>query len=123
MSTRSSIAVLKADGTVEAVYCHFDGYLKGVGKTLKEYFATQAKAEELVDLGSLSVVAGAESLREVIAYSRDRGEPYERNRPCQYADIDSYFRLVGDAIGDNGYRYIFRDGKWQVWGDMELQDV
>ena len=31
MSTRSSIAVQNPDGTVAAVYCHFDGYLEGVG--------------------------------------------------------------------------------------------
>ncbi len=123
MSTRSSIAVLKADGTVEAVYCHSDGYLSGVGKTLKEHFATQTLAEGLVALGHLSEVMGATDLKSVIAYSRDRGERYECSRPHQYADINSYFRLVEHAIGDNGYRYIFRDGKWQVWGDMELREV
>ncbi len=118
MSTRSSIAVLKADGSVEAVYCHSDGYLSGVGKTLEEHFATQAKAEELVALGDLSSVMGG-----VEAYARDRGEPYADTAPRKYSDISEYYARVGADIWDNGYRYIFIGGKWQAWGSRVSREV
>ncbi len=116
MSTRSSIAVQKSDGTVEAVYCHFDGYLDGVGATLKKSFATQELAEGLVALGDLSSVMSAENLGEVKAYSRDLGEPFEDVAPRKYSDMDEYYARVGSDIGDNGYRYIFSGGKWLAWG-------
>jgi len=35
MATRSRIAIENQDGTVTSIYCHFDGYLSGVGKLLK----------------------------------------------------------------------------------------
>ena len=53
MSTRATIAVRRADGYYDAVYLHFDGYPDHTGETLKEYFATQSLAEELVAGGDL----------------------------------------------------------------------
>ena len=53
MSTRATIAVRRADGYYDAVYLHFDGYPDHTGETLKEYFATQDLAEELVAGGDL----------------------------------------------------------------------
>lgn len=116
MSTRSSIAVQKADGKVEAVYCHFDGYLDGVGETLVLNFDSQELAEGLVSLGGLSTVAGAKDLNDVEAYARDRGERFEDNAPEVFTDLADYRARVGTLIGDNGYRYIFTKGEWAVWG-------
>src|SRR5574338_98773 len=116
MSTRSSIAVEKADGKVEAVYCHFDGYLDGVGETLVLNFDSQELAEGLVSLGGLSTVAGAKDLNDVEAYARDRGERFEDNAPEVFTDLADYRARVGTLIGDNGYRYIFTKGEWAVWG-------
>ena len=38
MSTRSMIGVFDNAGQVYAAYCHFDGYLKGVGRTLANHW-------------------------------------------------------------------------------------
>lgn len=38
MSTRSAIIRKTEDGSYEGIYCHFDGYLAGVGKTLQEHY-------------------------------------------------------------------------------------
>ena len=54
MATRSRIAIENQDGTVTSIYCHFDGYLSGVGKILKEYYTTQTKVEALINLGFIS---------------------------------------------------------------------
>jgi len=37
MATRSNIAIENQDGTVSAIYCHFDGYIDGVGEILYEH--------------------------------------------------------------------------------------
>ena len=71
MSTRSRIAIENQDGTVTSVYCHFDGYLEGVGKKLFEHYDRE-KTEQLVALGDLSQLN--ESTENSIAYCRDRNE-------------------------------------------------
>jgi len=52
MSTNSAIGVV-INGKIKAVYCHWDGYLDGVGKTLLENY-DQSKAELLVAEGDIS---------------------------------------------------------------------
>lgn len=36
MSTRSRIGMINPYGSVSSIYCHFDGYPEGVGKTLHD---------------------------------------------------------------------------------------
>jgi len=54
MGTRSTIALEYADGTVEQVYCHWDGYLEHNGKILQEHYSNPFKLRDLMDLGDLS---------------------------------------------------------------------
>jgi hypothetical protein len=54
MGTRSTIALEFADGTVQQVYCHWDGYLEHNGKILFENYSDPFKLRELIDLGDLS---------------------------------------------------------------------
>ena len=42
MGTRSTIALEYADGTVEQVYCHWDGYVSHNGLILSELTATRS---------------------------------------------------------------------------------
>ena len=80
MATRSTIALEYADGTVDKIYCHWDGYLSNNGRILQEHYSDPFKLQQLIDLGDVS------SLRPDIgvkhAFSRlDSGIPedeYER---------------------------------------------
>ncbi len=54
MSTRAAIIVERLDGTWKCVYCHWDGYLSGVGTTHFDHYHSQALAERLVELGAIS---------------------------------------------------------------------
>jgi len=54
MGTRSTIALEFADGTVEQVYCHWDGYLEHNGKILQEHYTDPFKLRELIDNGDIS---------------------------------------------------------------------
>lgn len=62
MSTRSNIFIENTDGTLDGVYCHFDGYLEGVGTVLLESYngsANDAKRRRLIDLGDLSCIGAS----------------------------------------------------------------
>ena len=54
MATRSTIGVLNTDGSVTAVYCHWDGYPEHNGKILIENYTTEEKVRELISFGSIS---------------------------------------------------------------------
>lgn len=56
MSTRCMIGVEMGDSTIKAIYCHYDGYPEGVGKTLQKHYADPDKAARLVEMGDLSVL-------------------------------------------------------------------
>ena len=100
MSTRSTIALEFADGTVQQVYCHFDGYLSGVGAELRSDYTDPFALRELIDGGDMSSIGSPYT---------DRGEElYVR----KFRDFNDYA-----ANGqDEEYDYILRcvEGK-AVW--------
>lgn len=57
MSTNSTISIQHKDGTIEQIYCHYDGYLSHNGKILLDFYTDRSKVEELIKLGGLSVLA------------------------------------------------------------------
>jgi hypothetical protein len=87
MATRSRIAIENQDGTVTAIYCHWDGYVNGVGKTLFENYDRE-KLEQLIELGDISSLG--ETLDETVAYARDLGEDLKQtifdNVPTLFED-------------------------------------
>ena len=54
MGTRSTIALEVADGTVEQVYCHWDGYLAHNGQILLKHYSNPFILRDLIDLGDIS---------------------------------------------------------------------
>ncbi|WP_299548704.1 hypothetical protein [uncultured Helicobacter sp.] len=57
MATRSYIFVSEGKSftdQVKGIYCHWDGYVEGVGKTLKEHYNTDELANALINLGDIS---------------------------------------------------------------------
>lgn len=117
MATRSLIGVENADGTVTSIYCHSDGYLRGVGKTLTTHYTDPAKIAALIALGDLSSLGpeigqkhdfnnprpGYEWCR---AYGRDRGEE----------DVDAVISKNREEFRsrDMGgeYFYLWSNGQW-----------
>ena len=78
MSTRSVIARRNADQSISAVYCHSDGYLDGVGKMLAEHWTDPVKVDQLIALGSLSVLG--EEVGEQHDFSWRLGHWYDSSR-------------------------------------------
>lgn len=130
MSTRSVIAIENADGTYDGVYCHFDGYPEGVGKTLVENYSDKEKVKALIELGSLSVLGknltapdGVKHDFEnpckdvVIAYHRDRGDELEICHNLCYISLRKDAKKMWAE-----YIYIFRNGLW-YYGNPETKNL
>jgi hypothetical protein len=151
MATRSTIGVLNTDGSVTAVYCHWDGYPEHNGKVLMENYTTEEKVRELIGLGSISSLGSkigehhpfskfelkqeAPDFDELMAkyaksetegwttfYGRDRGEPN-----C----VPNIFPNVAEFVNEFGeeYNYLFINGTWFVndhgatLGDTPVMDM
>jgi hypothetical protein len=132
MGTRSTIALEYADGTVEQVYCHWDGYLAHNGQILLKHYSNPFILRDLIDLGDLSSlrptigtkhafsqfelraeeVAGFKLLTEDMCtfYGRDRGEDGVSAK--QFKDYEDY---VANHQYEE-YDYILRnDNGVAVW--------
>ena len=129
MGTRSTIALEFADGTVQQVYCHWDGYLDHNGKILQEHYSDPFKLRELIDLGDMSSLApnigtqhsfGDRVDGECTFYGRDRKESgvsakkfkdfadYRANH--QYEEYEYILRACGDKavwfVADHNNTYM-----------------
>lgn len=117
MSTRSAIIAKIGEGYV-GVYCHCDGYLEGVGRTLAQHYTADEKIKELLELGDMSELAERISPPEgakhsfdhrhpgvTVAYQRDRGET---SPPTKGRSV----RSVASRIGHDGHVYVWEGGKW-----------
>ena len=115
MGTRSTIALEYADGTVEQVYCHWDGYLENNGRILLQHWSDPFKLRELIDLGDMSSLGERIGTQhafdkapqgECTFYLRDRKESgcgamkfivfadYKANH--QYEEFEYILRACGD---------------------------
>jgi hypothetical protein len=126
MSTRSNIARLDPEtGRITSIYCHCDGYPNGVGAKLKYYYNTDTAAVALLALGNLSVLEtrlapepgeahsfGASVNDVTVAYTRDRGDAWEHEKPIVHA---SKAQWLADCLANFGYEhlYLFENGGWR----------
>ena len=108
MGTRSTIALEFADGTVQQVYCHWDGYLSHNGAILQDHYSDPFKLRDLIDLGGVSslrpnigtehpfsphgskedeaLYEAAKAAGASTFYTRDRGEELRVNKFDDYYD-------------------------------------
>jgi hypothetical protein len=102
MGTRSTIALEFADGTVEQVYCHWDGYLEHNGKILAEHYMDPFKVKQLLALGAFSSLDETVEETKGTAYHFSRGEEMSINK---YKNVGEYF-VEGQQ---EEYDYILRN--------------
>jgi hypothetical protein len=108
MATRSTIAMEFADGTVQQIYCHWDGYLEHNGKILFNHYVDPYKTRELIDMGDISSLCNTIEETKQGAYHFWRGEEL---RVAKFNDFQDY--LAHHQYED--YEYILRkDGHWYV---------
>jgi hypothetical protein len=108
MGTRSKIGILKSDGKVDAIYCHWDGYPSHNGRILMENYTEQDKIRKLISLGAISSLY--KSLDDVVSYYGWREEEQWKET---FDNIKAYEKAYGDTWDE--YNYLFKDGKWYVF--------
>jgi hypothetical protein len=91
MGTRSTIALEFADGTVEQVYCHWDGYLEHNGKILQEHYSDPFKLRDLIDQGGIS------SLGKSIGKKHPFSPAYNETDALKRAKIQTEIDLANEA--------------------------
>lgn len=134
MATRSNIGILNKDGSVEIIYCHFDGYLAHNGKILNEHYKNVPKVRKLISLGDISSLAPEIGRKtsfddprdgQVVAYGRDRGENDVDAR--RYSSYDDYWATIwDDRFVEFIYIFDTKDRKWYFTthdNNLELLDL
>lgn len=112
MSTRSQIGLYDSKkGTVEYIYCHWDGYTNEVGQRLLGFYNTEQKVRELLRHGDLS------SLKNSPELSDFSGEP---STTIKASSVEgAALALLGNSIE---YAYVFDvdKGAWVYTSDKML---
>ncbi len=114
MSTNSTIRIKRKDGTETGIYCHYDGYIEGVGVTLQLAYNTAVKVEKLLELGDLSVLGYYPDPDPTKPHSFEYNEQQENVCVAYHRDRGEKFMQTND--GDNEFVYIFSedDACWHV---------
>jgi hypothetical protein len=124
MSTNSTIAI-KTDKGYEAIYCHNDGYFDYMYPMLDTWYNSWERAQALVSFGDASFIAkrimpSKDSNHHFdhpeedvcIFYHRDRGEPWEFNKP-------NFYQTKEEVLSTQYYCYIFENGCWTAYAGRE----
>jgi hypothetical protein len=97
MGTRSTIALEFADGTVEQVYCHWDGYLAHNGKILFENYSNPFILRDLIDLGDISSLKPTVGTKH--AFSHFGTEMKQEEYDALYGEMTTFY---GRDRGETG---------------------
>lgn len=124
MGTRSMIACLLEDGKWGAVYCHWDGYLEGVGLTLHTHWPTIQCARILFSNGAMSSLGTHLGHKfdfkdrtaddtQCIFYARDRGDDIDEMR-ARYDRAADVMRAWYNGEFDAAYCYLHSGHEWML---------
>lgn len=133
MATPSVIGIINLDGTVEGIYCHWDGHVPSNGKTLLEYYNDEDRIRKLISGGSLSYLAknidpiGEHSFEKpekdvCVYYHRDRGEDLQIYKGG--LSIEAF--LKWKISKDYNYFYDVANKEWRLYlgkGYITLENV
>jgi hypothetical protein len=117
MSTRSHIGVRNTNGTVDYIYCHFDGYPEHNGKILTENYQDMDRVNALIKLGDLSSLD--KEIGEKHSFdNRVRGwcHAYGRDRE-EYSGTHATTSTFEDLLANDNvdYLYVYEDEFWNCY--------
>jgi hypothetical protein len=120
MATRSTIGITQEDGTIKAIYCHWDGYPEGVGAGLATYYNSKAQAEELISLGGFS------ALHETLEETKAGAYGGESDSARTFTGEEDWFKNFN--AGEE-YFYLYTEGEgWRYseggnWALLKTQEM
>lgn len=124
MATRSNIGIEYEDGTVEFVYCHWDGYLSNNGEILFNYYTTREKVVNLLKHGDISSLD--KSPASCTFYHRDKGEELEELLPRMVKDKEKAFQqsyaYIFNVVEDAWYCAFYDSDGWVLLADALAED-
>lgn len=150
MGTRSTIGVLRPDGTAASIYCHWDGYLSNNGVLLYEHWHGPAQAGALMRLGNLSSLGKVigekhdfdwqDKVRQAHGFT-DEAAAIIAAAPCEVEDwCVAYGRDRGEAGNEASiaqslthlmdayaqswcdYLYLWHGGTWWLWQQRDYAE-
>jgi hypothetical protein len=111
MATRSTIGIKSEDGTVKAIYCHWDGYPAGVGLGLIDNYNTPQQVAELINLGGFS------SLMETLEETKAGAYNTESDRARTFTGVQDW---LDNFNSGEEYAYLYENGKgWVYFSDFD----
>ena len=125
MATRSTISIENLDGSINTIYCHYDGYISHNGVILQTKYNDRKLVEQLVSGGDISVLGSTVSH---VPISFD--EPSAYTKYYSYRGEDCPARVYGsfDDYEMNHqyeeYEYLFtKDNVWSVFNGNDWYDL
>ena len=146
MGTRSKIGILRKDGTVDHIYCHWDGYPEHNGSILFNEYSNINKMNQLIKNGDMSVLnehifpvpdkphkfGAIEDHQEDVCvfYNRERNEDWKYTCPktsknlnrfiidCKNSDCE--FAYLFD---ENNQKWLFSPIPWGKAGEMNFTSL
>lgn len=121
MSTRSFIGIKQADGSIKAMFKHWDGYPSYMTPFLDKYKSDEL-AEELVHFDAVECLLSAEQKAEYQASYPDQ-YPEEKFTKLSTGDYLFYgdgtpqiYKDINDMWGDSWaeYAYLWNGYKWET---------
>ncbi len=123
MSTRSLIGIKNENNIIDYIYCHHDGYVTSVGRTLTDFYEDEKTIRQLLDLGDLSAlgytpVANENAWKDYFAHHdpnlcityRTRGEKDVDFKTCN--GLSNYIEAGNDHGVDYIYLFDTKENKW-----------
>lgn len=111
MGTRSMIGFEHEDGRVEAVYCHWDGYLTGVGLQLVMFYDLLVNVKALMKVGGMSSLG--DKPEECKSYGDEPSRWYENRDAFLAAHQDSDIEYI--YLGHYEDHGVYRPNvEWEV---------
>jgi len=136
MATRGRIGIEMPDHSVVSVYCHWDNYPEGTGRTLVEHYQNREDVKELIDGGSMSHLRTRGTWNHDIPLRDEKGEyvhdaagylKYEDDRepqPLYHSERGdgqdpthtSFDEFVSGNLGGEEYAYLYNlDDNWKCY--------
>jgi hypothetical protein len=113
MATRSTIGIKSQDGTVKAIYCHWDGYPAGVGLGLIDNYNSKEQAEALIALGGFS------SLMETLEETKAGAYGNDSDKARTFTGVQDW---LDNFNSGEEYAYLYEEGKGWVYFSDEAFD-
>ena len=112
MSTHSGIGIKRKDGSVDATYCHFDGYLDSVGKCLNNNFTNAVTVSDLIMSGEIRSIHNNGN----VDYFEDT-----RDYPKNFQSLDSF---LDSDLGSEEFVYVFDENtnRWYFLNGSAEED-